>query len=242
MATKAIEQSVGYPINMISSSSCRTCLNMLLLNFKERHLNWHLGASYVAWQGITIDEEDKLVKFDAGRMPLKKSMTLNCFAPFWTSNLFVLNLAGGSICGRLGDLCNSAQNIRTLVLTGTKIRGDIRCFEAFRDLKRLNLERSGKIAGSIESLRNCVHLEVCVLTSTKVSGNIEVFTKMPHISIVALDMTNVFGHVGSFRACRKLHTLKCKFTKVVGDTHSLRISAPLCDARDVLAYEQRLGI
>jgi hypothetical protein len=225
-------------------------LDALTRRFTKPHNNWRVGSGH-AWQGVVI-EKGRLVYLDAGALPLAKPLKVKgLLTPLWTESLRVVKLGGPLIVGRLDAICggegghsgSGCRNLRTVSLTHTNLKGDLRCLGELAALVRLNLTGSRKLGGSVDALKHCRELEVVILSNSRnVSGNVSAFAEATKLTVVELDTTAVFGHVESFRACKRLHTLKCKYTQVLGDAHSIRWAAPLCNPRDILAVDQRLGV
>lgn len=195
------------------------------------------------WQGITIDACGHAANLDLGDMPLAAPLKVQVLATLWQPALCVLSLSGPMIRGRLEHICCRTSNLRTLVLGHTGLKGDLRALGDLKRLRRLNLEGSNNLVGSVNALKTCTLLEVVFLNNNRnISGNLETFSNMPELQVLSVEMTAVLGHIECLRACRKLHTLKCKHTRVVGDTHALLHAVPLCDAREILAVDQRLDV
>ena len=209
--------------------------------FTRQHNDWRKPTPE-KWQGITINTSGQAAILDLGEMPLAAPLRVSELAALWTPALCVLSLSGPMIRGRLEHICK-ASNLRTLALGRTGLKGDLRALGDLKGLKRLNLEGSSKLAGSVNVLKTCILLENVILNNNRnISGNIEAFSNMPELQVLSVEMTAVLGHIECLRACRKLHTLKCKHTRVVGDTHTLLRAVPLCDAREILALNQRLDV
>mmetsp|Transcript_21815 Transcript_21815/g.49344 ORF Transcript_21815/g.49344 Transcript_21815/m.49344 type:complete len:256 (+) Transcript_21815:62-829(+) len=217
----------------------------ILPKFEEHHgLNWAPSTPFSEWVCIEAkknrDEEAVVlsITFDPPPPLAHKLKIESLGSALLTDNLICLKLTGPKIKANL-TFVKSCQNLRTLVLSETKVKGDIENLGYLPALMRLNLSFS-KVKGSISVYKKCPLLQTLVMSDTLIQGHIEVFEACPDLFYCKLDYTGVYGAVESFHKCPNLQTLDLRHSQVSGNTEILRFAAPMCDPREVLALHQRL--
>ena len=123
----------------------------------------------------------------------------------------------GSLSSEIGKL----QKLKSLVLDGTKVTGELSSLKDATKLQTLVLSGT-KVTGELSSLKDATKLQTLLLSGTKVSGELSSLKGATKMKRLSLKVTAVSGDLASLKEATELQTLNLGGTKVSGELSSLK--------------------